>query len=444
MASYSGVGYPGGIDNLGNPVTGVFKIQDYLNFQGPLSTHDYFDELGSRESDRIRVDVLAGVSVPGDMTNFLDAAGYPKTLADFIVNYRVYVYAIAGGALIPGLVGTIQQKMDIARTWLEDPLNGHDDELVYTSSPTTPNTSIYATLVGFYVEDSLINAEDWNLFIDGTQVAYGSLNGADQLSVSGQLLETNYAEFINRFVPGSGNPLTEIETAFKNFVQRIVSVDSLSDPNIKLSYEKFFEAYFGTPPGLFDNWFAGFVQKVYGDPFNTPSPLAGTDGFFNPTVLFDQWTQEILKNYAQYVPGSGATAPSSVAAGAEKTRVLNRIFRLLVLMIESLQKVAAAQSDRLNLFSKWQKAYTDLQNNIKYFLKDGVGVRDIGDDARNNLNSFNASLTEIIKARKSVLGDDAKNLQTQINQSNDTVNQQTSIATSILQELATILSSLYR
>lgn len=136
--------------------------------------------------------------------------------------------------------------------------------------------------------------------------------------------------------------------------------------------------------------------------------------------------------------------------------MLDRIFKLLVTMIDSLQKCAAAQANRLNFLSKWQKAYSDKMNQIHSFVAlngDGIDIKDgkkiddpkeeYSNKARTDLNNVNTSYTQAMQGNRQVVSDDAKALQTNVNQTNDAVQAQTDMATSILQQMSTILSSLY-
>lgn len=181
--------------------------------------------------------------------------------------------------------------------------------------------------------------------------------------------------------------------------------------------------------------------------------------------------------------------------------VLDRIFSLLVALIDSLQKCAAAQANRLNLLSDWQKAYTDMMNQIHAFTAnngDGRFAFDVNDledfknmffgdftviidntitspqidvpneivrvpltsidaheddiissgdedatKARSDMNTLNTNLTQRMQGSRQVVSDDAKALQTSVNQTNDAVQQQTDMATSILQQLSTILTSIF-
>lgn len=170
-----------------------------------------------------------------------------------------------------------------------------------------------------------------------------------------------------------------------------------------------------------------------------------------------------------------------------KPFILNKIFDLLVLMIDVLQRTAAAQANRLNFLTQWQKAYTDELNQIHSFTGlngDGEargttlnGTINMGDDgtssfephggfadgsndhgdkvidkigsdaagkARGELNSTNSIYTQEIQGNLNVISNDAKALQANVNQSNDAVQSQSDMATSILQQMSTILTSIYQ
>lgn len=137
--------------------------------------------------------------------------------------------------------------------------------------------------------------------------------------------------------------------------------------------------------------------------------------------------------------------------------ILNRVFELLVIMINSLQRVAAAQAGRLNFLTAWQKAYTEKLNQIHAFVSNNgdntpnfidVPISDAHDtdsaSRRSDLNAKNTSYTQQMQGNNGVISNDAKALQSVINQTNDAVQSQTDIATSILQQMSTILSSIYQ
>jgi len=134
-----------------------------------------------------------------------------------------------------------------------------------------------------------------------------------------------------------------------------------------------------------------------------------------------------------------------------RTLIIDKVFNILVLLIETLQKAAATQSDRLKLYTEWQKAYTAQMNQVPAFTANNPAYNtvitnneDATKTARDDLNKLNATFTEQIRGRRGIVSDDAKALQTNVNQTSDAVNQQTNMATSLLEQLSTILGAIFR
>jgi len=131
----------------------------------------------------------------------------------------------------------------------------------------------------------------------------------------------------------------------------------------------------------------------------------------------------------------------------ERTHIIDTVLKLLVTMIESLQKAAAAQSNRLRFLTDWQRAYTDVMDQIHPFIAgsdDGIsGDSDEERDARDDLNRLNSTYTEQLRSNRSIVSDDAKALQTNVNQITDAVNQQTNMASSLIQQLTTLLAKIF-
>ena len=138
--------------------------------------------------------------------------------------------------------------------------------------------------------------------------------------------------------------------------------------------------------------------------------------------------------------------PTRLSSGDyTSTVVLNRIFRLMLTMITSLQKVAAAQAQRLTILSKWQSAYSDAMAQMHTFSQgDGSFLTASSQsDNRSSVNQYNSNLLQTMQSRQALVGDDAKALQSNVNQSNDAVTQQSNLGTAILQELSTLLSEIF-
>lgn len=144
-------------------------------------------------------------------------------------------------------------------------------------------------------------------------------------------------------------------------------------------------------------------------------------------------------------PTEGSSVSSANFSG---TIILNRVYSLLLEVLQSLQRAAVAQSDRLNVLTDWQKAYSDLLDQVHTFVKsngdgiDGSATNEM--TARDDLNRLNSSFTEMMKNRRSLISDDAKALQSFISQSNDAINQQLTMGTSFIQTISGLTSSIWR
>jgi hypothetical protein len=139
-----------------------------------------------------------------------------------------------------------------------------------------------------------------------------------------------------------------------------------------------------------------------------------------------------------------------------KTLLINRIFNLLVKMIGVLQKAAAYEANRLNFLTEWQKAYTDDMNQIHSFTvgngdtfsfveaNNSQDAANSSEDMRTNLNQLNSNFTTQLQNLRGVVSDDAKSLQTNVNQLTDAVQQQSSLASSFLQQMGQLLTTIFR
>lgn len=141
--------------------------------------------------------------------------------------------------------------------------------------------------------------------------------------------------------------------------------------------------------------------------------------------------------------------PTSLSVGNyTSTIILNRIFSLIVKMTTALQNVAAAQAARLKFMSQWQAAYTDTMAQIHTFVKgDGFafsGTSSSDATSRDDMNRLNSNFVQTLQNRQSVVADDGKALQSNITQSNDSVNQQLNLGVAILQELSGLLPAIFR
>jgi len=224
---------------------------------------------------------------------------------------------------------------------------------------------------------------------------------------------------------------------------------STTAPRSLPSFEGAFNTYFPLLKDRVDTatgktFFAEAIEQFY-------NQVIGVTGYFIPSQFFGTWVNN-LQEISKSLPSISSTVLSTTPLN--DSRILNEIFALLVSMIGSLQNVAAAQSNRLALYTSWQKAYNSLLNQVHVFTatsSDLFADGNFGLDKstlakrRNDVQgTFNPALTQTITSYKDVVTDDAKALQSRVNQSSDAFNEQANTATAILQQLSTILSSIFR
>lgn len=142
------------------------------------------------------------------------------------------------------------------------------------------------------------------------------------------------------------------------------------------------------------------------------------------------------------------TSGSNISsANFQKTFRIDLVFQLIVDVIGVLQGVAVAQAQRLQFLTSWQQAYTTLMNKVPIFTQNTSlfgGTSTTDGNLRDDENRVNSSYTEQLRSLRSQISDDSKSLQSNLNQTNDGVTSQSNLATSLLQELSTILGTIYR
>jgi len=130
-----------------------------------------------------------------------------------------------------------------------------------------------------------------------------------------------------------------------------------------------------------------------------------------------------------------------------KTLMLNRTFNILLKMIGVLQKAATAEANRLNFLTSWQTAYTESLNQMHSFAGNNGDAFDTPSDSydsqlMSNLNAVNQSYTTQLQNNLSTISDMAKSQQTSVSQTADAASQQSNLATSFLQTLNTLLTTI--
>lgn len=366
-------------------------------------------------------------------------------------------------------------------------LTAVNNALTEIFSPTAPQPPTYDDFINAItrsigtsgasrVAQNFINGYRFILYTDNTDPQNINVNaplGQDfnflTTTISPDNLKTQFQTAFNAFASAFSSTLhpkdapvitptlDQTKQYFQTFFSRAVFLQNSTlasqtdqtvqyqNPLLVTSYESFYDQFYpnqGLTPAerhqTFLNLATTFVQQQINQ-----------NGYFLPTQSFAQWGTFLQQSAGQAV----FTSTTSLASmGAEKTRILDNIFALLIEMTNVLQETAAVQSDRLTLYTQWQQAYTEQIGQIEVYVETGVATdplpnRTTGEEGqtfRTDINALSASFKEQNSAERQVIADTAQSQQSAINQSTSAVTQQSNQAASILQLLSSLLESIYR
>lgn len=173
-----------------------------------------------------------------------------------------------------------------------------------------------------------------------------------------------FASFLQNFPNGNIKNANDFLTNWGLFLASPVSLRDQG--NGKESFESFFINNVGNDPEAFNRQFTQFYNDT-----------VARYGYFTPGQNFNEW-----KTFVQS-PGSlpsnndpqvvGAGAPSRISA--EKARVINNILLLLMELMQSINQMAAAYSDRLINLTELNRAYTAQAAKVPFFSSgDGTAI----------------------------------------------------------------------
>ncbi len=195
--------------------------------------------------------------------------------------------------------------------------------------------------------------------------------------------------------------------------------------------------YMAFVPGATQAGFQATLQNFYNQQIKQ-------FGYFVPTQSLSAWLTTI-QNTTQKNPPT----PSSVAGndGSKLTAIFS-ILDLLANMTGTLQNVAIRQANRLTVYSNIQEAYTNLISLVPQITEDQI--KPYVNDTSTNVNTLastittlNSNYTEQLKDYRTLFSDEAQQEQTAVNQTNQAVNQQSDLFTSLIQEMSTVLQSIF-
>lgn len=126
--------------------------------------------------------------------------------------------------------------------------------------------------------------------------------------------------------------------------------------------------------------------------------------------------------------------------------ILNRIMRLIMQLLPSLQYLGTVQANQLEFPTAMQRLYTDLIAKAPIYTSDGANGTTLVADAatRDQMNETTRIHTEKLRGYRDTWSDIAKKQQSHLNITNEAVNQQTDLLTTFLQQLRELVSLITR
>jgi hypothetical protein len=405
---YSGSGYA--VDPTTGKALPVFTILDYIN-----------SRTGFGFTSSLQTDVSAALAnlgaVDGNQVYHTFLAQYDKST---LLPQSIDAFAAGLAAAIPSgqLVGTVSNATAQIKAAIEGVMQSN---LGLEGSGADP------AAIASALQDPALAPNSPTFFTD--------------------VYDLSFTTYLKEFPYLSGNPLpsadTNFESSFIDYTAKIATIANTSGAN--LNFDQIYKGYFGSNNAAFTTFLANYISSIV-----YPKDGSAAQGFM-PSEDIGAWLQKVQAAYSTSLYGSAAPTTSSVGNSFKKVVIIDQVLQLIIKMIGTLQKVASMQSDRLRILTLQQSAYTTLLTQVPVFTSgDGtifggkLASADEMQKARDQANNYNQTLSETVRSKRTTVQDDSKVLQSNINQSNDSANDQASTATALLQTLSTILGAIYR
>lgn len=248
--------------------------------------------------------------------------------------------------------------------------------------------------------------------------AIGSLTVADVPAFT----SAQFMTYISKWLTATGNLQTPQVTDLPASAYVAGTVPDLN------TYQNVYQAFFGTTTG-----FSNALQNFY----NT---TISREKYFIPSQHFANWV-EMISNTTGHVQSNPGT-------DSDSTRIIFELLSLVKDMVGTLEDLSSAQVERLKFYSNWQQSYTDLIAKVPVVTVSKLGAKIKGNDeqksnAMQQVGQYNDAWTQKLRSFRDNVASEAKSHQTAVDQTKDAINAQSSLATTLLQDLRTILQSLF-
>ncbi len=346
----------------------------------------------------------------------------PNNWDSFISQYRnsvgspVSPTAYTSGPVFTAFFNSYLTAMGMSTTGGTDPLTGDGSALANLNPPVT-----VADMQGQF-------QSAFSYFIQNYANLFPNSGGAAQNNSNGNGLTQNNLGTESQFLANWASYMTQTASL----------TTPTNSPNGALpSYQQIWTAF-----GLPASGFAAGLQSFYNQTLLNTGSGNSANGYFIPSQDLSSFIA-----FAQQQSVNANTTSKVSESGGSEVVVINKILYLLVELIGTLQGVSASQAGTLNFLTRWEATYTDLLTKIPTFTTgDGTelgGTSSAAQTVRNNINPDMQSLQQTVTARQNAVSDQAKSMQSIINQSQTDSNSATDSATAFLTELDTILQAIF-
>lgn len=308
----------------------------------------------------------------------------------------------------------------------------------------------FATAMGIQLDSqNLVVGGDWSIITPSLDLSASNPNNPFILNVNKFLSTYTYPD-INPPPNSSGEPfLTNFFNQYHQFLSGISTIQDPSqayvDPTASFnpftnlaSYRQIFNAF---SPDTSDAAFNAFFNQFY-------TQEIVQKGYFMPSQMVGDWFSSVQNSFGAntYIDYIGSSLAEN---DSQKAQVINRIILLLISLIQTMQNVGIAQANRLRYLTQFQNAYTALETQVPVFLQSTPGpiggTSSNSSTVRNELNSsFNGIVLDNVRSLRTVQQNNAQQVQSAVNTTNDAVNQQMSMVTTFLQQMTTLLGTILR
>lgn len=286
------------------------------------------------------------------------------------------------------------------------------------------------------------NDDDSDKFLSPFSTAQGAIMNSFQawsddpavISMVDDMVNTAFPALMNS-IPwatiGTSDVLNKVVGGFEKYFTRFAGV------------ETYFRVY-----TTFNSNFASGANEVAVLDF-IRDIIANDPASFSFSKDFGDWYTKMQKDYLVSITGDPNGIPkSAMDESFKKVGIINRIYALIAMMIGIIQKTTAAQADALKVLTVLQGEMTNLIAKTHIFTStDGSELNDTDATAstyRDELNQVVTAWVDTIRANRDFQKSAAQTQQSNVNNSNDAVNQQASMATALIQQLSTLLGAIYR